>query len=203
MLSRTLWILIALLVVLYGAFILIQRQSDGPLNGMIPGGPLRSGELVPTADIDWTLEFGAAGTCSEADCPEMAPVELQFLDPPLSRYVGIMVHEGVLYVPCDLGYMWGRFEGTQRNILHLIYLFKNWHHRAVEDGRAVIRTGGRRYALQAVRVADPALVSTLKLQLEDMARRWVAPEPLGEPPTEGPRDIWFFRMDPADSGDMR
>ena len=35
-----------------------------------------------------------------------------------------------------------------------------------------------------------------RLQLEEMAEQWVAPAPLGEAPTDDPRDIWFFRMDP-------
>ena len=33
-------------------------------------------------------------------------------------------------------------------------------------------------------------------RLEEMAREWIAPAPLGEAPTDGPKDLWFFRMDP-------
>ena len=67
---------------------------------------------------------------------------------------------------------------------------------AVRDGRVVLRIAGKRYPRQAVRVTDPELLATLRSQLEEMAGQWVAPEPLGEAPTDGPRDIWFFRMDP-------
>ena len=103
--------------------------------------------------------------------------------------------DGTLYVPCDLGFMWARFEGTQRHVLHLTYLLKRWHKDAVDDGQAVIRFDGRRYPLQAVKVTDPELETRLKAQLEDMARAWVAPAPLAEAPAEPPNDIWFFRME--------
>lgn len=185
----------AAVVLGYAAFKVLQYRSDGPLNAMVPGGPLRAGELVARTDIDWARELGAAARCDDDDCP-YDPVELQLENPPLSRYTGIMVHAGELYVPCDLGYMWGRFDGTQRRVLQLIYLFKTWHQDALADGRAVLRINGRRYERQAVRVTDPARVDALKRQLEDMARVWVAPEPLAPAPTDGPRDIWFFRMDP-------
>jgi hypothetical protein len=66
----------------------------------------------------------------------------------------------------------------------------------MQDGRAVIRVGGKRYEGQAVRVTDPAIDAALRTQLEEMARQWVAPATLGPPPTEGPNDIWFFRVDP-------
>jgi hypothetical protein len=124
----------------------------------------------------------------------MAPVELELSGPGTSRWVGIMQREGELFVPCDLGFMWGRFSGTQRHVLHLIYVFKHWHEDALSDGRAVLRIDGTRYAGQAERVTDPALVAALRAQLEEMGRQWVAPEPLAPPPSEGPRDIWFFRI---------
>ena len=193
---RTTLIVVACLgIVGYGAFKIVQHRSDGPLNDIIPGGPLRTGELVTRGDVDWASVLGGVGQCDGQDCPRN-PIELQFERPALSRYTGVMVHDGKLYVPCDLGYMWGRFDGDQRRILHLIYLFKNWHENAMDDGRAVLRIDGKRYPRQAVRVTDPALIADLKVQLEDMARVWVAPEPLAEAPAEGPNDIWFFRMDP-------
>lgn len=186
--------LAVLILVLIGSVLVAQRLSDGPLNDIIPGGPLRAGTLVSEAEIDWRTVLG--GQRVLGDQREMEPVELQLVEPPSSRYVGIMLHEGQLYVPCDLGFMWGRFSGSQRRVLHLIYLFKRWHEDALRDGRAVLRIAGKRYERQAVRVTDPALLAALRLQLEEMARQWVAPEPLAEAPSEGPRDIWFFRMDP-------
>ena len=180
--------LAVLILVLIGSLLVAQRVSDGPLNDIIPGGPLRAGTLVSEAEIDWPTVLGGQS--------EMEPVELQLVEPSSSRYVGIMEREGQLYVPCDLGFMWGRFSGSQRRVLHLIYLFKRWHEDALRDGRAVLRIDGKRYERRAVRVMDPELLAALRLQLEEMARQWVAPEPLAEAPSEGPRDIWFFRMDP-------
>lgn len=179
-----------------GVLTLAKRTSDGPLTDMIPGGPLRYGPLVTDPDVDWQKVLGSTGTCSEADCPPMGTVELELVGPGTSRYTGIMVHQGELFVPCDLGFMWGRFDGTRRHVLHLIYLFKHWHEDALIDGRAVLRIDGKRYERHAERVTDPALIAALKSQLEAMARHWVAPEPLGQAPDEGPRDIWFFRMAP-------
>jgi hypothetical protein len=107
-----------------------------------------------------------------------------------------MVRNGDLYIPCDLGYMWGRFEGRTRFILNTIYILKTWHQEAEKDGRVVLRIDGKRYEGYAVRVTDPTLVTSLKVQIENMARAWLAPAELGSAPTEAPRDIWFFRVDP-------
>ena len=177
-----------LTLLLIGAGLVAQRLSDGPLNDIIPGGPLRAGTLVSEAAIDWAAVLGDDGG--------IAVVELQLVEPASSRWVGIMERDGQLYVPCDLGFMWGRFSGSQRRVLHLIYLFKRWHEDAQRDGRAALRMNGKRYERQAVRVTDPELLAALRLQLEEMARQMVAPDPLAEAPTEGPRDIWLFRMDP-------
>ncbi len=195
-LGRSAMALGILILVLVAASLVAQRLSDGPLNPIIPGGPLRAGALVSEPDIDWPTVLGGNGSCVDGACAPMDPIELQLVEPPSSRYVGIMVHEAQLYVPCDLGFMWGRFSGNQRRVLHLIYLFKRWHEDALRDGRAVLRIDGKRYERQAVRVTDPELLAALRLQLERMARQWVAPEPLAAAPTVGPNDIWFFRMDP-------
>ncbi|HEU4431565.1 MAG TPA: hypothetical protein VFT98_22585 [Myxococcota bacterium] len=147
-------------------------------------------------DFDWADVLGERGSCANAKCGPADPVELQLVDPPRSRYVGIMVRDGQLYVPCDLGFMWGRFSGSTRRMLHLIYLFKRWHEDALRDGRVVLRIDGQRYERQAVRVRDPELEATLRSQLEEMARHWIAPEPLAAAPTEEPNGIWFFRIEP-------
>lgn len=165
------------------AFKVAQQRSDGPLNDMLPGGALRSGALVTEPVDDWQFANGKT-------------IELQLETPLRSRYTGLMVHNGELYVPCDLGFMWGRFSGTTRHMLHLIYRFKRWHEDALADGRVLFRIDDKRYARNAVRVTEPGTVTALKAQLEDMAREWVAPDTLGPPPTSGPRDIWFFRLDP-------
>ncbi len=186
----------AVIVLLIGTGLVAQRMSDGP-TGPIPGGQLRTGTLMSEPDVDWSIVLGDKGSCEPGQvCPQMESIELQLVEPLGSRTTGVMVHEGQLYVPCDLGFMWGRFSGRTRLILHTIYIFKRWHEDALLDGRVVLRIAGKRYERQAVRVIDPELLATLRLQLEEMATQWVAPAPLGEAPTEGPRDIWFFRMDP-------
>ena len=97
--------------VLVGWTLVAQRLSDAPLTSMIPGGLLRAAPLVTERDVDWPTVLGAGGRCVDGVCAPMAPIELQLAEPPSSRYVGIMVDEGELYLPCDLGFMWARFSG--------------------------------------------------------------------------------------------
>ena len=184
-----------LVLALIGSVFVAQRLSDGPLNEMIPGGPLRAGLLAgPNESLIEAL--GDRGSCPDGVCAALDPIELELVGPGTSRYTGIMVRDGQIYIPCDLGFMWGRFDGRQRTVLHLIYLFKHWHEDALRDGRVVIRLDGKRYEGEAVRVTDPAVVAGLKTQIEEMGRQWVAPAKLAPAPTEGPNDIWFFRIDP-------
>ncbi len=171
----------ALVAVLVGIGV-VARFSDGPI-GPFPGGPLRTGTFVSEPDVDWSLAHGSFGE-----------IELQLVEPLGSRTTGVMVHEGQLYVPCDLGFMWRRFSGPTRWMLHLIWVFKRWHEDALRDGRVVLRIDGKRYERQAVRVTDPELLTTLRLQLENMAERSIS-GPLPDVQTD-PVDIWFFRMDP-------
>jgi len=173
------------LLLLIGMGFVAQRMSDGP-TGPIQGGALRTGALVTEPVTDWSFAQGQ-------------DLEIQLVEPVGSRRTGLMVHDGELYVPCDLGFMWGRFSGQHRLILHAIYILKSWHEDALLDGRVVLRIAGKRYERQAVRVTDPELVAELQVQLEGMAAEWLAPEVLGPAPTEGPGDIWFFRMDPRAS----
>ena len=179
-----------LILALIGAVFIAQRLSDGPLNDILPGGPLHAGTLAPVSGLATALP------CVDNVCPAMEPIEFELAGPGTSRYTGIMVHDGQVYIPCDLGFMWGRFSGRQRHVLHMIYLFKHWHEDALRDGRVVVRVDGKRYEGQAVRITDQATDAALRAQLEDMARQWVAPATLAAPPTEGPNDIWFFRIDP-------
>lgn len=181
-LAKATGITIAILVVVG---LVAQRMSDGPTQ-FIPGGELRSGTLISEPNIDWSLiEI------------ESSFIELQLVEPMGSRITGFMTYEGQLYVPCDLGFMWRRFSGTQRWILHLIWVFKRWHKDALIDGRVVLRIDGKRYERQAVIVTDPALLATLRLQLEKMAVGFVG-GPLPDVKTK-PEDIWFFRMDPRNA----
>lgn len=175
----------ALLVMLVTTVLVAQRVSDGPM-GPVAGGPLRSGELV-SGPVDWsTVKLGE--------------VELQLVEPPRSRITGAFVYEGALYIPCDLGFMWRRVPDTRfRTILGLIWSVKRWHEDAVRDGRVVLRTGGKRYEGQAVRVTDPELLANLRTQLEESGRKYFASQGMGGLRSDVPADpeaIWFFRIDP-------
>ena len=164
------------------AIMITQRVSDGPIE-FLQGGPFTTGELVDGPVTDWSFGVGKE-------------TQFELVGFGTSRTAGYIIHDGVAYMTCDLGFMWNRFEGQQRRILKLIYLFKTWHHDAVEDGRARLRIDGRIYKANFVKVEDPELEAVLRTELEELGRQFVAPAELGPRPTEPPNDVWFFRMDP-------
>jgi hypothetical protein len=136
---------------------LFARILDGPL-GPFPGGPLISGELVTDPDPGWS------------SAAEVRTMELQ-VNPahPLTRTVWVLVDQGELFVPAG----WASR--------------KSWPTQALEDGRVVVRIGGRRYERQATRVTDPVRVDALRAAL---GRKYgVTPNPNGD-------DTWFFRLGP-------
>lgn len=148
-------IVLALAAVAIGA-----RFADGPV-GILPGGPLVAGELVPESEIDWSF------------ATDLDTIEFGLIEPPRSRTVWLIVHEGELYVPC------GFLD---------VPLWKQWPHEALEDGRSLLRVAGKRYERQAVKIEDAELHAELA--------RLVSAKygtPGGQPP--GPNDVWFFRMD--------
>jgi hypothetical protein len=168
-------------LLLVGTVLVLQRVSDGPM-GPLAGGPLRSGPLVSDPVVDWSFA-------------ENHLAELELVDPPGSRTTGIMVYEGELYVPCDLGFIWRRVPNTRtRWILSVLYRFKHWHEDALRDGRVVLRIAGKRFERQAVRVTAPALLARLRGVIETAADRVFSPGLRDEP--RDPEAIWFFRMDP-------
>lgn len=160
-----------------------QRVSDGPMS-FLQGGPFTTGELVEEPVTDWS--FGVGKTTA-----------FELVGFGTSRHAGYVMHDGVAYMTCDLGYMWNRLdEGYGKWILRLIYTFKHWHKDALQDGRALLRIDGKLYKTQFVKVEDPELIRSLKREIEALAREYFAPDELGPPPKEPPNDIWFFRMDP-------
>jgi hypothetical protein len=169
----------------------VARFSDGPI-GPFPGGQLHSGALVTEANVDWSLAIGGE---NEMQGAEPLFVELQLVEPLGSRTTGAMLYEGQLFVPCDLGFLWRRVPAPPRWMLSLIYRFKRWHDDVLLDGRVVLRIGGKRYEREAVRVTDRELLKALRLEVEAGAERMLG-APLGDAPTDGPRDIWFFRIEP-------
>ena len=164
--------------------LITQRVSDGPIE-FLQGGPFRTGERVETPVTDWSFGLDKR-------------TEFELVGFGTSRTAGYIIHDGVAYMTCDLGFMWNRLDdGAMKRVLHLIYIFKHWHTDAVQDGRAILRIGGKLYETNFVKVEDPALNAILRSELEVAARRYFAPNELGPPPAQEPNDIWFFRMDPG------
>jgi hypothetical protein len=173
---------VGLVLALGTALWIVSKVHDGPI-GPIAGGPLRTGERIVERDVDW-----AAANIRE--------VELQLVEPAHSRTVGAMVHEGQLFIPCDLGFLWRRVpEARFRTILSVIWSVKHWHEDALRDGRVVLRANGKLYERQAVRVTDPELLVTLRSLLEIRAAEYFSAPGMLEVPGD-PEAIWFFRVDP-------
>jgi hypothetical protein len=150
--------LIAIVVLGLAAVVLAARFGDGPM-GPLPGGPLRAGELVAGPQTDWSFV---------ADTQE---VELQLEAQTISRITWIVVKDGAAYVPCSLDFP----------------PLKSWYKKAAADGRAVVRTAGRRYPVTLQKVEDEALLGELR---KVAGAKYAA----GPRPPEG--RVWFFRLDP-------
>ena len=128
------WSIYGLAAVLVGLLVVVvvARNSDGPL-GALAGGPLEAGEAV-TGPVDWAF------------LKDVDTLELQLVQPPRSRTVWAVLHDGAPYVPCGL-------PGFR--------LWKQWPHEAVMDGRAILRSEGRLYRGRLVKVEDASLHGTL------------------------------------------
>ena len=176
-------IVLLLLLVLMLAGRVAQRMSDGP-TGPIQGGALRTGLLVSDPDVDWNAVMG--------DAP-VGSIVLQLVEPLGSRVTGAFVHDGELFVPCDLGFIWRRAPDTQsRWLLRLIWMLKGWHEDVLRDGRVVVRVDGKRYERLAVRVTDPELLATFRRRVEQAAEQYLGSLLQEE---ADPEAIWFFRLD--------
>jgi hypothetical protein len=155
----------ALLLVLV-ALVFVARLGDGPL-AILPGGPLEAGELYAGPEPDWTFA---------RDIPEM---ELQLLEPPVSRTIWLLVVEGKLYAVS--GYM-NTTIGK---------LWKQWPMQAEKDPRAVIRVDGKRYERKIVRLGPdhPALQGIAS----EGERKYGVPL-RAEMAATG--DAWFYVLEP-------
>ena len=159
---RWLGIVIGGLLTLLVVVTVVARLSDGPL-AIFAGGPLVAGELVTERDVDWTF------------ATDIAEIEFQLVEPPRSRTVWLIVHEGSLYIPC------GFLD---------VPLWKQWPHEAEADGRSILRIDGKLYERQAVRVHDAderQAVFTKAAAKYGFAEVTAAPDP---------DEFWLFRMDP-------
>jgi hypothetical protein len=135
------------------------RFADGPV-GPLPGGPFRSGERVTEPVTDWDFI---------EDVPQ---VELQLLDPPRSRTTWVLEEDEQAYIPCGL-------PGLR--------LWKQWPHEALEDGRAILRSEGRLYPVELVRVeGPPERIAELE---EEMAEKYGLPRRSGY-------EVWYFKLEP-------
>ncbi len=173
--------LLLALALLVGAGYVYLGFGDGPY-GPIRGGALVSGELVTEPNVDWNAVFADG----------IGDLQFELKNGGDSRQAGGFVHEGDLYIPCDLGFIWRRVPDAQsRAILGTIWFFKDWHERAVEDGRTVIRVGDKRYERNLVRVEDEALEAQFRARLEVAAAEYMG----GMMPGAGdPEQIWFFKV---------
>jgi hypothetical protein len=98
-----------------GAFLL--SRADGPVF-VFAGGPLRSGEQVNFADMDWeTLDA-------------LHELELEIVGTASSRTLWFSVHEGAPYLACDLDCIDGRLA--------------RWPQQIERDNRVVIRIDAMR-----------------------------------------------------------
>ena len=142
------------------------RLSDGPI-AIIPGGSLEAGELVTGPEPDWSF------------ARDIAEMEFQLVEPPLSRTIWLQVHDKKLYVVS--GYM----NST------IGKLWKQWPAQALEDGRALIRIGGTRYERQLVRILDDRPV--LEAIAAEVNRKYGAALTAN---MAASGDAWFFALEP-------
>ena len=146
------------LLLIVGAIVV--RFMDGPV-GALAGGAFGSGELVNEPIDDWDF------------IEDVELVELQLLNPARSRTTWILEEDERAYIPCGL-------PGFR--------LWKQWPHEAMDDGRALLRSNGKLYPVQLVRVdaaAEPELIGELEEELD---------EKYGIRPGSG-YEVWYFRLD--------
>lgn len=144
------------------------RQADGP-SILFPGGKLVSGELHTGAEPDWSF------------IRQVGIVELQLEEPPRSRRVWIVEHDGRIYVPS--GYMTST----------LGQLWKHWAVHADEgNGRAMVRIDGVRYERQLERVREGPELDGITAQ---MAAKYGAPMTRADVEAG---NTWIFELAPRE-----
>jgi len=98
-----------------GTFLL--SRADGPVF-IFAGGPLRAGEQLELAEMDW------------AALDELHELELEIVGAASSRTLWFSVYEGAAYVACDLDCIDGRLS--------------RWPQQIERDDRVVLRIDGKR-----------------------------------------------------------
>ena len=144
------------------------RFSDGP-SVIFASGPLTGGELVTGPEPDWSF------------VRDVRTFELQLVNPPRSRTLWIVEHEGKLYL--NSNYMGGLRE----------LLWKKWPAQAERDGRAIMRINGKRYERNLVRIRSGPIVESIT---DAFTRKYRVVMTPAEVEAE---ELWLFEMAPANS----
>ena len=147
-------------------FVVFARSNDGPV-GFFAGGPFQSGVWAESGETDWSF------------VKDMDRIEFQLLEPARARTVWVTYHEGRAFIPCGVP----NFR-----------LWKQWPNEALEDGRAVLRIDGQRYAVNVVKTDD---AEERQAVFRELARKYGS-----APPGDGSLDdlVWVFRVEPRERG---
>jgi hypothetical protein len=162
-------ILLLIPVVAIGTLLVASGYSDSA-SRVFGGGELVGGELVTGPEPDWSFVH------------DLQTIELQLLEPPRSRVMWIVDHEGKSYVvsaymSSTIGRVW-----------------KRWPVQAERDGRAIVRIAGKRYERTLKRIRTGAMVEGVAAELRRKYRYRVTPADIEAGST------WLFELAPRNSG---
>lgn len=143
------------------------RGGDGP-KYVFSGGPLKSGEIHQGAEPNW--EF----------VKDVSTLEMQLVEPPLSRRVWVAEHDGKLYV-------WSGYMGTTVG-----RLWKKWPVQAERNNLAVIRVDGIRYERQLNRIKSGEVLDGLSQSI-----RAKYPSQMTREAVEA-GEVWVFELSARD-----
>ena len=175
--------LLGLIVLAIVGVLVFQQVADGPV-GPLAGGSFSTGEVITGPVTDWSVLQGEFEFELEANGR--------------SRTAGGIMLDDAVYISCDLGFIWGRLpDGQAKQILRIIWWFKDWHELAQQDGRVRIRKDGKIYPVYVTLEQDPETLVRLKEQIEFLAADFFAPNPVGPRPVDPPNDILFFKVGAA------
>ena len=158
-------VLILIPVFALGALAVSARFSDGP-SVIFSGGPLVAGELVTGPEPDWSF------------VRDVRTFELQLLNPPRSRTLWIVEHDGKLYL--NSNYMGGLRER----------LWKRWPAQAERAGRAIMRIEGKKYERALVRIKTGAIVEAITAEFTRKYGVVMTPDEVQE------NELWLFEIGP-------
>ena len=161
-------VLVLIPVFALAALAVSTRLSDGP-SVIFAGGPLVAGEMVTGPEPDWSF------------VSDVRVFELQLLNPPRSRTLWIVEHQGKLYL--NSNYMGGLRER----------LWKRWPAQAERDGRAIMRIEGKRYERTLVRIKTGAIVDGVAAAFNRKQGSGMTPAMVEA------EEMWLFEMAPPNA----